>query len=91
MDISSEKILWRHRTPAPSNTAALATAGGSIVFGGDWDQALFPRLRRGNGKDSLADTPADFGSGVPDHLSGERQTVSRHAGGDWRRELVDAG
>ncbi len=40
MDISSGKILWRHRTPSPSNTAALATAG-NVVFGGDWDRHVY--------------------------------------------------
>lgn len=40
MDIRSGKILWRHRTPSPSNTAALTTAGG-LVFGGDWDRHMY--------------------------------------------------
>jgi alcohol dehydrogenase (cytochrome c) len=40
MDIRSGKVLWRHRTPAPSNTAALSTAGG-LVFGGDWDRHMY--------------------------------------------------
>ena len=40
MDIRSGEILWRHRTPSPSNTAALATAGG-LVFGGDWDRFMY--------------------------------------------------
>jgi PQQ-dependent dehydrogenase (methanol/ethanol family) len=40
MDIRSGKVLWRHRTPSPSNTAALATAGG-IVIGGDWDRHMY--------------------------------------------------
>jgi len=40
LDIRSGKILWRHRTPSPSNTAALATAGG-LVFGGDWDRHMY--------------------------------------------------
>jgi len=35
MDIRSGKVLWRHRTASPSNTAALATGGG-LVIGGDW-------------------------------------------------------
>ena len=34
------EILWRHRTPSPSNTAALTTAGG-LVFGGDWDRHMY--------------------------------------------------
>jgi alcohol dehydrogenase (cytochrome c) len=40
MDIKSGKVLWRHRTPSPSNTAALATAGG-LAFGGDWDRHVY--------------------------------------------------
>lgn len=40
MDIRSGKILWRQRTPSPSNTAALATAGG-LAFGGDWDRHMY--------------------------------------------------
>jgi alcohol dehydrogenase (cytochrome c) len=40
MDIRSGKVLWRHRTPSPSNTAALATAGG-LAFGGDWDRHVY--------------------------------------------------
>jgi alcohol dehydrogenase (cytochrome c) len=40
LDIKTGKTLWRHRTPSPSNTAALATAGG-LVFGGDWDRHMY--------------------------------------------------
>jgi alcohol dehydrogenase (cytochrome c) len=40
MDVRSGKVLWRQRTPSPSNTAALATAGG-VAFGGDWDRHMF--------------------------------------------------
>jgi alcohol dehydrogenase (cytochrome c) len=40
LDVRSGKTLWRHRTPSPSNTAALATAG-SLVFGGDWDRHMY--------------------------------------------------
>jgi alcohol dehydrogenase (cytochrome c) len=40
MDIRTGKVLWRHRTPSPSNTAALATAGG-LVVGGDWDRHMY--------------------------------------------------
>ena len=40
MDVATGKVLWRHRTPSPSNTAALATAGG-VVFGGDWDRHMY--------------------------------------------------
>ena len=40
LEVSTGKVLWRHRTPSPSNTAALATAGG-VVFGGDWDRHMY--------------------------------------------------
>ncbi len=40
MDIRTGKVLWRQRTPAPSNTAALVTAAG-VVFGGDWDRHVY--------------------------------------------------
>ncbi len=40
MDIRSGKVLWRHRTASPSNTAALATGGG-LVIGGDWDRHMY--------------------------------------------------
>jgi alcohol dehydrogenase (cytochrome c) len=40
MDIRSGKVLWRQRTPSPTNTAALATAGG-LAFGGDWDRHMY--------------------------------------------------
>jgi len=40
LDVRSGKVLWRHRTASPSNTAALATAGG-VVFGGDWDRHMY--------------------------------------------------
>jgi alcohol dehydrogenase (cytochrome c) len=40
MDIKSGKVLWRHRTPSPSNTAALTTAGG-LAIGGDWDRHMY--------------------------------------------------
>jgi alcohol dehydrogenase (cytochrome c) len=40
MDIRTGRVLWRHRTASPSNTAALTTAGG-LVFGGDWDRHMY--------------------------------------------------
>jgi alcohol dehydrogenase (cytochrome c) len=40
IDVKTGKTLWRHRTASPSNTAALATAGG-LVFGGDWDRHMY--------------------------------------------------
>ena len=40
MDSQTGKVLWRQRTPSPSNTAALSTAGG-VVFGGHWDRHMY--------------------------------------------------
>jgi len=40
MDIRTGKVLWRHRTPSPSNTAALTTGSG-LVFGADWDRHVY--------------------------------------------------
>jgi PQQ-dependent dehydrogenase (methanol/ethanol family) len=40
IDVKTGRTLWRHRTASPSNTAALATAGG-LVFGGDWDRHMY--------------------------------------------------
>jgi alcohol dehydrogenase (cytochrome c) len=40
LDVKSGRTLWSHRTPSPSNTAALPTAGG-VVFGGDWDRHVY--------------------------------------------------
>ncbi|MBI2150530.1 MAG: PQQ-binding-like beta-propeller repeat protein [Acidobacteria bacterium] len=40
MDLGTGRVLWRQRMPSPSNTAALATAGG-LVFGGDWDRYMY--------------------------------------------------
>lgn len=34
------KILWRHRTETPMNSAALTTAGGLAIVG-DWDRNLY--------------------------------------------------
>jgi len=40
LDVKTGRTLWRQRTASPSNTAALATAGG-VVFGGDWDRHMY--------------------------------------------------
>jgi alcohol dehydrogenase (cytochrome c) len=34
------KVLWRHQTRTPFNTAALTTAGG-LAIAGDWDRNLY--------------------------------------------------
>lgn len=40
MSMRTGKVLWRHRTRTPMNTAALTTSGG-IAVAGDWDRHLF--------------------------------------------------
>jgi alcohol dehydrogenase (cytochrome c) len=40
LDIRSGRVVWRHRTRTPINTAALTTAGG-LVFAGDWDRYMY--------------------------------------------------
>ena len=40
INITTGRAIWTQRTPSPSNTAALPTAGG-VVFGGDWDRHVY--------------------------------------------------
>jgi alcohol dehydrogenase (cytochrome c) len=40
MHMKTGKVLWRHRTRTPMNTAALTTGGGLVVVG-DWDRNLY--------------------------------------------------
>ena len=40
MSMRTGKVLWRHRTRTPMNTAALTTSGG-IAVAGDWDRYLY--------------------------------------------------
>jgi alcohol dehydrogenase (cytochrome c) len=40
MDMKTGKVLWRHRTRTPMNTAALTTGGGLVIVG-DWDRYLY--------------------------------------------------
>jgi len=40
MHAKTGKVLWRHRTRTPPNTAALTTAGGLVIVG-DWDRYLY--------------------------------------------------
>ena len=40
MSANSGRVLWRHRTRTPPNTAALTTGGGLLVIG-DWDRYLY--------------------------------------------------
>ena len=88
MDVRSGEILWRHRTPSPSNTAALATAGG-VVFGGDWDRHMYA-YDAATGKILWQTRLPTSAQGFPITYHGERKTVRRHAGGHWRRKLVHA-
>ncbi|MBI1872600.1 MAG: PQQ-binding-like beta-propeller repeat protein [Acidobacteria bacterium] len=40
MDAKTGKVVWRHRTRTPPNTAALTTGGGLVVVG-DWDRYVY--------------------------------------------------
>ena len=40
MDMKTGRVLWRHETATPMNSAALATAGG-LAIAGDWDRNLY--------------------------------------------------
>ncbi len=40
MSARTGRVLWRHRTRTPPNTAALTTGGGLVVVG-DWDRYLY--------------------------------------------------
>ena len=40
LNVATGRAIWTQRTPSPSNTAALPTAGG-VVFGGDWDRHVY--------------------------------------------------
>ena len=85
MDIRSGKVLWRHRTPSPSNTAALATAGG-LAFGGDWDRHLYA-YDAANGKVLWQTRLVTSAQGFPiTYLAKGKQYVAVPAGtggGSW--------
>jgi alcohol dehydrogenase (cytochrome c) len=85
MDAATGKVLWRHRTPSPSNTAALTTAGG-IVFGGDWDRHMYA-YDATNGKILWQTRLPTSAQGFPvTYLAKGRQYVAMPAGiggGSW--------
>ena len=85
LDVTSGKILWRHRTPSPSNTAALATAGG-VVFGGDWDRHMYA-YDAGTGKVLWQTRLPTSAQGFPiTYLANGKQYVAMPAGiggGSW--------
>ena len=85
LDVTSGKILWRHRTPSPSNTAALATAGG-VVFGGDWDRHMYA-YDAATGKVLWQTRLPTSAQGFPiTYLANGRQYVAMPAGiggGSW--------
>lgn len=85
MDIRSGKVLWRQRTPSPSNTAALATAGG-LAFGGDWDRHLYA-YDAANGKILWQTRLVTSAQGFPiTYLAKGKQYVAVPAGtggGSW--------
>jgi PQQ-dependent dehydrogenase (methanol/ethanol family) len=85
MDAASGKVLWRHRTASPSNTAALTTAGG-LVFGGDWDRHMYA-YDAANGKILWQTRLPTSAQGFPvTYLAKGKQYVAMPAGiggGSW--------
>ena len=85
LDVRSGKVLWTHRTASPSNTAALATAGG-VVFGGDWDRHMYA-YDSATGKVLWQTRLPTSAQGFPiTYLAGGRQYVAMPAGiggGSW--------
>ena len=88
LDIRSGKTLWRHRTPSPINTAALATAGG-VVFAGDWDRHVYA-YDASTGKILWQTRLPTSAQGFPLTYLATGETVHRRAGRHRRRKLVDA-
>ena len=88
LDVQIGKDLVAHRTASPSNTAALATAGG-VVFGGDWDRHMYA-YDAATGKILWQTRLPTSAQGFPITYLGERQAVRGDAGGHRRRKLVDA-
>jgi alcohol dehydrogenase (cytochrome c) len=88
MDIRTGKVLWRQRTPSPSNTAALTTAGG-VAFGGDWDRHMYA-YDAVTGQILWQTRLPTFGAGISHYLPSQRETVHRHAGRNRGRQLVHA-
>jgi alcohol dehydrogenase (cytochrome c) len=81
LDVTSGKVLWRHRTPSPSNTAALTTAGG-LVFGGDWDRHMYAydaATGKSCGRRACRRPHRDF-----------RSPISRTASSTWRCRRASA-
>jgi alcohol dehydrogenase (cytochrome c) len=85
MDMRTGKVLWRQRTPSPSNTAALSTAGG-VVFGGDWDRHVYA-YDAGTGKILWQSRLPTSAQGFPiTYLAKGKQYVAMPAGiggGSW--------
>jgi alcohol dehydrogenase (cytochrome c) len=90
LDVKTGKTLWRHRTASPSNTAALATAGG-LVFGGDWDRHMYA-YDAATGRIVWQTRLPTSAQGFPiTYLANGRQYVAMPAGiggGSWSTLLV---
>jgi len=90
LDVRTGKTLWRHRTPSPSNTAALATGGG-VVFGGDWDRHMYA-YDASTGRILWQTRLSTSAQGFPiTYLANGRQYVAMPAGiggGSWSTLLV---
>ena len=89
MDAQTGKALWRQRTPSPSNTAALSTAGG-VVFGGDVDRYMYA-YDATSGKILWQTRLATSAQGFPiTYLAKGKQYVAMPAGvggGAWGRTI----
>jgi alcohol dehydrogenase (cytochrome c) len=92
LDIRTRKVLWRNRTPTPSNTAALATAGG-LVFEADWDRHLYA-YDAASGKILWQTRMLTSGQGFPiTYLAKGKQYVAIPAGtggGSWSTSVPAA-
>jgi alcohol dehydrogenase (cytochrome c) len=90
LDVRTGKTLWRHRTPSPSNAAALATGGG-VVFGGDWDRHMYA-YDATTGRILWQTRLPTSAQGFPiTYLAGGRQYVAMPAGiggGSWSTLLA---
>ena len=85
LDVRIGQGAVAHRTPSPSNTAALATAGG-VVFGGDWDRHMYA-YDAATGKVLWQTRLPTSAQGFPiTYLAGGKQYVAMPAGiggGSW--------
>ena len=89
MDMKSGKVLWRHRTRTPMNSAALTTAGGLAIVG-DWDRNLYA-FDAANGKVLFQTRMPTSVQGFPiTYAAGGRQYLAipvGTGGGSWTSQV----